>query len=112
MKFNDMIETESRFLKAADLQGQEVSVTIGSYARELMDDKDTNEKKEKWCVFFQGKDKGLVLNKTNLETLAAAFTDTDASIGKEVILYSVQTQLGEGIRLRAVNNSPAQDLPF
>lgn len=71
----------SNYLKAADLQGRQVSVAMANVAYEKMGD-DT-----KLVLYFAGKDKGLVLNKTNANNIAAIYgQDTDAWIGKSVVL--------------------------
>ena len=49
----------SNYLKAADLRGGRVTVAIDSVVIENIGDED------KPIVYFQGKEKGLVLNKTN-----------------------------------------------
>lgn len=79
-------EFPSKYLKAADLQGREVRVTIGNVEREKMGD-DT-----KPVVYFKGKEKGVVLNKTNSNVIADAYgDDTDDWFGQDVILLSVMT---------------------
>lgn len=61
--------------------------------------------KDKGVVFFEGKDRGWVLCKTNAICLAAMFgTDTSTWVGKSVTLYSTMVQVGKskqpGIRVR------------
>jgi arabinogalactan endo-1,4-beta-galactosidase len=71
----------SNYLKAADLQGRQVSVAMANVAYEKMGD-DT-----KLVLYFAGKEKGLVLNKTNANNIAAIYgQDTDGWIGKSVVL--------------------------
>src|SRR5262249_10797846 len=46
-------------------------------------------------VYFNGKEKGVVLNKTNSYTIATAYGDeTNDWFGNEVILFSVMTEYG------------------
>jgi len=72
----------SKFLKATDLQGREHRVTIGNVAFESVGDD------KKLIVYFAGKTKGLVLNKTNARSLAKIYgDDSRAWADKEVILY-------------------------
>jgi hypothetical protein len=79
-------EFPSKYLKASDLQGREVRVTIATVEREKMGD-DT-----KPVVYFKGKEKGVVLNKTNSNVIADAYgDDTDDWFGQDVILLSVMT---------------------
>jgi len=61
--------------------------------------------KDKGVVFFEGKDRGWVLCKTNAICLAAMFgPDTSTWSGKRVTLYSAMVQVGKskqpGIRVR------------
>ena len=56
----------SNFIKAADLQGSEPIVTIKSVEFEPVG----QEKEMKPVVYFVNKEKGMVLNKTNANTIA------------------------------------------
>lgn len=69
-------------LKAADLQGRDVSVIIADVQA-----KDFNDGK-KLIISFQGKKKTLVCNKTNANRIARLYgNDTDGWAGREIILY-------------------------
>lgn len=82
-------EFPSKYLKADDLRGREVRVTIARVEREKMGDD------FKPVVYFNGKDKGVVLNKTNSYTIANAFGDeTNDWFGNDIILFSVMTEYG------------------
>ena len=59
----------------------------------------------KWVLHFKGAQKGLVLNRTNAQTIADAYgEDTESWVGEKVILYvtTVGTPTGPkpGIRVR------------
>lgn len=72
----------STYLKAADLQGRTVSAVIGRIELEEIGGE------HKPIIYFQGKDKGLVLNKTNANNIAAVFgDDTDDWIGGTIQLF-------------------------
>lgn len=77
----------SDFLKAIDLKGRTIKVTIeGCTMEEIGSDK-------KPVLHFAGKDKGLVLNKTNASMLASAFgPETDAWAGKSIEMRPDKTQ--------------------
>jgi hypothetical protein len=76
----------SDFLKAADLQGREVTVTMAGVQMEKLGDE------EKPVLFFEGKDRGLVLNKTNANTIIDMFgPETKDWAGKRVIIFPTQT---------------------
>jgi hypothetical protein len=81
----------SDYLKSDDLNGREVLVTIKDCKmQELGQGKD---KEEKAVLYFQGKEKGMVLNKTNAGVLSDAFGDeTDDWKGEEVILFAKEVE--------------------
>lgn len=82
-------EFPSKYLKADDLGGREIRVTIARVEREKMGDD------FKPVVYFNGKEKGVVLNKTNSFTIANAFGDeTNDWFGNDIILFSVMTEYG------------------
>ena len=102
-------EFPSKYLKADDLRGRDHRVTIARVEREKMGDD------FKLVVYFNGKEKGVVLNKTNSYAIAAAYGDeTNDWFGNDVILFSVMTEYGgkttPAIRIRipvARDNRPA-----
>lgn len=90
----------SKYLKAVDLKGRTVRVTITSVFSETLD-----QGRTKPVLFFAGAQKGLVLNRTNSETLAMAFGDeTDNWIGAEIELFPMmvnfQGQMQPAIRVK------------
>ena len=91
---------QSRFLKAADLNGGEKKVRIKGVSEEKMADGEV-----KLVVWFTNITQGLVLNKTNNRTLREAFGDeTDGWAGKIVVLFSTMTdmrgRMTQGLRVR------------
>jgi arabinogalactan endo-1,4-beta-galactosidase len=109
-------EFPSKYLKAADLQGREVKVVMQNVEREIIG-KDQNDTKP--VLYFKGKDKGVVLNKTNAGTISAAYgDDTDDWFDQPLILFSMmvdfQGKTGPAIRCRvptAKDNKPAPRKP-
>ena len=95
----------SDYLKAADLQGREVTVTMQSVQMQELGSE------QKPILFFEGKDKGLVLNKTNANTIADMFgPETDAWRGNRIVLFPTQTDF-QGrqvacIRVKILNGKP------
>jgi arabinogalactan endo-1,4-beta-galactosidase len=74
----------SKYLRAADLDDRQVKVAISQIT---MEEVGTGEE-PKPVLYFEGKDKGVVLNKTNASTIAAVYgDDTDDWIGAEIILF-------------------------
>jgi len=101
----------SAYIKADDLQGRDCQVTISHVRSE-----DIGSGEHKLVVFFLGKERGLVLNKTNANTIATVTgaTDTDMWCNKSIILFPTQTDF-QGrqvpcIRVRLTR--PVQQTPF
>ena len=101
------------YLKAADLQGRAVRVQIQDCVMEHLDDGD------KPLLTFAGKDRGLILNKTNGGILAAALGDeTDLWRGHTIELYPDKVMFSgrmvDAIRVRIPREAqptPAQPAP-
>lgn len=107
----------SKYLKAADLNGARILVTIDRVAAQ--DVGQVGSKEIKPVLYFKGKEKGLVLNKTNARKITAiAGTDeTDSWTGKQIVIYPTETEFqGETvdcIRVAApkVNNTGKPTVP-
>lgn len=89
----------SSYIKAGDLNGRNVRVLID---RVEMEDIGGEIKP---VLYFQGKEKGMVLNKTNSNNIAVAYGDeTDDWHGKELVLFPAmvdfQGRTVEAIRVR------------
>ena len=112
MKMNEMYPSSSSFLKADDLKGKKIKLTIDSVRMEQMDDR------MKPVVSFKGTDRELVLNKTNGTTIAAMYgDDTDDWTGKEIKLYPTIVDFGgksvPAIRVEEqVEEAMSDDIPF
>ena len=57
------------FLKQEDLQGKAVRAVIGSVVMDDVKDNDSGKTEKKLVMHFVGKDKALILNRTNCEAL-------------------------------------------
>ena len=104
----------SKYIAAADLNNQNVRVTIARVEIEKIGD-DT-----KPVIYFKGKQKGLVCNKTNSKAIAMIYGDeTDDWAGGELILFPIMTDYQgkpvEAVRVRAPqpkdNPKPQQNDP-
>ncbi len=99
-----------RFIKAVDLKGKDVTLTIEKVViDELVGDKG---KEVKGIIWFVGKKKQLVLNKTNGLCLKQMFgRETDAWHGKRVSIFP--TLFGDDPCIR-IKGSPdiAADIDF
>lgn len=96
------------YLKSEDLQGRAVSAVVASVQTEDIKDNDTGRMEKKLVMHFVGKDKALILNRTNCEAMEA-ITGTDdygAWVGHVVVLFvdpSVKfgSKVTGGLRIRA-----------
>jgi hypothetical protein len=100
----------SKYLCVADLKGAKPRLKIGKVEVAELRDKNGNVKR-KYVVFFEGVTKGLVINQTNANKLAAAYGKQISNwVDQHVELYSESTTFGEGIRVRPLRKPvpPAQ----
>ncbi len=104
MKIGQM--TTSKYLKGSDVDPPKL-LTFHSFKKENVA-KETEPPEHKWVAYFDGEEKGLVLNKVNLERAARAMgsDDTDDWIGKPIVVfYDPNVEFGGklvgGIRVRA-----------
>jgi hypothetical protein len=102
----------SKYLRAADLDGRQVTVEIANVELEEVG---TGEE-PKPVLYFQGKAKGVVLNKTNAHTISAVYgDDTDDWIGQSVTLFSAhvdfQGRSVESIRIKIPPRKPPAKKP-
>lgn len=100
----------SQYLKAADLGGREIRVTMGRVERE------TIGTDKKLVLYFKGKEKGLVLNKTNAGTIGDGYgDDTDDWLDQPIILFSVKTdyqgKVVDAIRCRVPTAKDNREAP-
>ncbi len=95
----------STYLKATDLGGRNISVSID---RVVMEDLGSEEKP---VVYFQGAQKGLVLNKTNANTIASVYgDDTTAWQGQPVVLVEAMVDF-QGRSVAAIRVRMPQAVP-
>lgn len=76
----------SKYLRAGDLQDKAHVVIVARI--DMADIGQEGHPEQKPVLYFQGRDKGLVLNKTNAETLSFVYGDeTNAWVGQPVEVY-------------------------
>lgn len=81
----------SKWLKATDIKGKRVPVTIKDTVMEEVGDG------EKPVLYFRGKDKGMVLNKTNAHILREAFgRETEEWAGQKIVLSTLRVRGKDG----------------
>ena len=104
----------SKYFGIADLRGGCPRLKIGKVDVADLREKDGSTKK-KYVMYFEGHDKGLVLNKTNALKLADAYGKAaNAWVGQAIELYAEMTSLGkEGVRVRPLRRpaTPANPDP-
>ena len=93
----------SKYLKADDINGADMVVTIQSIILEELGP----QKDKKAVLYFAETDKGLVLNKTNTETITQLYPGKIGDwVGHKIALYATEvnfagkTTLGVRVRLR------------
>jgi len=67
----------SRYLRAADFEGQSVALTISEVVRDKVQ-MATGQKAEKYILRFQETEKALILNKTNAKAVAKVLHEPKA----------------------------------
>lgn len=102
----------SNYLKASDLGDKSPLVTIHRIEVEPIG----RDKEIKPVIYFQGKEKGLVLNKTNAKKIAeiTGSKDTEDWAGCQIRIYATETEFSgemvECIRVKAPS-APAKAAP-
>jgi len=90
----------SKYLKAADLQGKNVLAVMDYVQTEKLGDD------ERPVLYFKGKEKGLVLNRTNAEAITKLYGDEmNDWNGEEIVMFeamvSFKKETVPAIRVRA-----------
>ena len=103
----------SNYLKASDLGDKAPLVTIDRIEFESIG----RDKEMKPVIYFQGKEKGVVLNKTNAKKIAELLgsKDTDDWTGCQIRLYASQTEFAgemvDCIRIKAAGAAAQKAKP-
>lgn len=81
------------FLKTEDLQGKAIKAVIESV--EIEEIKGDDGKEKKLVARFVGKDKGLILNRTNCESLEhiCGSDDYESWVGHQIVLFPTTTKM-------------------
>lgn len=102
----------SKYLKSSDLQGRRATVQMNYVQVEKVGQND-----EKPVLYFIGKAKGMVLNKTNANKIAELYGfDTEQWAGQRIDLFEADVEFGgkitKGLRVaapsRAAQSAPTQ----
>jgi hypothetical protein len=100
-------EFPSKYLKSADLKGAAVKVKI----RDVQVEQIGGDRK--LIMYFAGKEKGMVLNKTNARTIGDVYgEDTDAWIDQPIEVFAMkvdfQGRMVDGLRVRVLPKKAGQ----
>jgi hypothetical protein len=111
MRLSDMFP--NKYLKAADLQGKDVSARI----REAKEEEVGSAKDRKMVLYFHGTDKGLIVNKTNAMAIGDHYgDDTDGWAGRPIVLFSIWTDFQgkatQAIRVRVPTQAQPATVKF
>ena len=92
---DNFFQSSTNALKASDLPaGKQAKVVIENCEAVTFKGDDQKEQ-QKIRLSFVGKEKGLILNKTNAMTISHVYgPDTDGWKGKEIFLYSTKVDFG------------------
>lgn len=104
MNINDAFP--SKYLKASDLRGSTPIVTIDHVTVEEVG----KARDRKPIAYFVGKEKGLVLNKTNATKIGqiTGSSETDEWAGAKVMLYTTETEFqGESVETIRIKPVPS-----
>jgi hypothetical protein len=101
-----------KYLRAADILDREVPVVLAGLKHEEMADGEL-----KWVLYFEGKTRGLVLNRTNWDALEEAHGDSDDWRGKSAVLFTIKTKdpsgkTVDGIRIKVPKQQTATARPM
>jgi len=118
-KMSDIVKSDGKTLSAKDLD-KPVRVTIQRWEKQEFDN--DGKKVEKVVLFFEGAEKGMVLNYTRNDQIALNLgsDDMDDWMGKQIILEKGRTKFGaEMVDCVAVRDEapkaevgPEDDIPF
>lgn len=105
--------SESKHLKAKDFLGMNLKLTIRDVQIVEFDADEGKPKDTKAVLLFEGKEKGLVLNATNNDTLCKAYgNDSDGWLGKNISLTTKEYEnFAPGWIVNALDVE-VDDIPF
>ena len=106
--------SESKHLRAKDFLGKNLKVTIKDVQFVEFEGKDGAPPDKKAILLFEGKDKGLVLNGNNNNTLCTAYGfESSAWIGKSISLTTKEYEnFAPGWICQALDVEYDDEIPF
>jgi len=102
---------QSEYLSALDLGTAEPTVCMERFTLAKVADPETGSQRQRLIAWFQGKTKGMIVNKTNALCLIAMFKskDTDGWVGKSITLH-VQEVKHKGEMMQAIRIKGSPDI--
>lgn len=109
----DLYPQGGNHLKAVDIQGQNIKCRIESLEPvQFPPREDGQQPKSKLVVSFVGAEKTWVMGPTVAREMAAFYGDDWTQwVGIDIELFTMQTNMGPGIRFRPVSPPKQQALP-
>lgn len=104
-----------KFLASPDIGGREPTVKITRITSELVKDEEKKTERHRWICFFEGKDKGMLLNRSNAILIAALCKSdkTEDWVGHSITIGVRKVKMGgdlvDGLR---VVGSPELSAPM
>ena len=97
----------SNYLRATDLQGRNITVVIDRVEKEKVGNDD------RLVLYFQNKDKGMILNKTNANNIATLYSpETDGWCGQQLVLFEAMVDFkGQTVPALRVRGPQPKDRP-
>lgn len=116
MDMTQYAATESNDLKAVDFIGKNLKVKISQVEIRNYPANEKQPASVKGVLHFQGKEKTLVLNKTNTKILINAYgKDSVDWVGREIGLSTHETEMGTGWVVKPLDVAEPEfesDVPF
>jgi len=105
MNINDAYP--SNYLRASDLKGRNIPVVIDRIEQEKVGNDN------KMVLYFQNKSKGMILNKTNANNIAALYSpETDVWAGRQLIIFEAMVDFkGQTVPALRVRGPQPKDQP-
>jgi len=115
MNVNEMFP--SRYISGADLNGKTWTLSIRDVVGEPMYDARAKKRVQKWVIYFERAHKGVILNRTMAEQIAAALGEDEAGAwaGQKISLYAETVTAFGGehvvVRFRKATNGVSEPPP-
>lgn len=115
MSFDQLVPTNSKYLKQGDVGEDGVILTIRGFKSESMETDDGSQEEKIIMYFMEDDYKPMVLNRTNAQLLANATgskTAGDAK-GKQIVVYADPSigfggKITGGLRVKKIAGAPVQ----